>query len=984
MEFNFDTKGIYEVPIIALCNPNRIEIAHITNINNLHIRPRFNAVSEVTFEIRSVYYDTMAGENKQVTYYNLISKNRLLHIQGFGYFIIVQVNETNEGEVPTKEITAYSYEYMLNAKGVNIGNTEGNNIEVNIKVPNSYTELNTNTKETDSKRNGGEYKFYDQRNPEGTLLYELMKVTPIWKIGKVNTTLCNKKRYFEVPTNSLYSFLMEDVEKAYECIFTFDTEKLEINAYTAEELVKDTDISLSFDNLIKNVKIEETSQDIITCLSGYGSGDLSIREANPLGTSTIYDFTYYLNKDWMTENLIQAVKKWNEKVEKEEKTYADKYEKLKELYAKRDGNGKLTGGLLKLQNDLIKLKIDLKGLEYSRSAAITRNDKDAQKDVKDKTKKINEINKKIKEKQKEINNVNTQINKQRKELTDINNKLSFNNNFTKEEIKELDYFIFEGSYTNSNFVITKDMPTDEAKDMAKQLLERTRKELKRLSQPSFNFSMDVVNFLFIEKFKPFINEIKLGSLIHAEIKRDNWVNPILLEIDIDYENPENFTMTFGNKYRLETSQWTFKELFDQSKVTNGVSRNYSGILAPIKGGGLNDQVTKYMTSELNAANQEIISSENQEVTIGTYGIRGTKRDGNGNVDNHQIMITNNKICMTDDNWQTSKLAIGESTNGIYGVIAEQIVGNLIAGNNLTIQAGDGTNFKVDSNGVTLKNATLKIENKKNTILLDPKNGLKIKNKNKETVFEADDSGNLTVKSKMSAGSGTIGGFEIGKDYIRSKNKNIELKSDGTAKIGLLKVENDGKATFDGTIKANKIEGEIKNSQIQNNAITKNKINDNAITNSKIENNAITSAKIAGNAVGQSQIAPDAVNGDMIRTNVIRVKHVIDTSKRSGLDREASLDTLFAEKAFFKDIFTDNGNFKGVCSWTGKKYNNRQYTATIQNDGGLLGKGLLIQNNYGDVTIKVTKDGKDGPMILLDGNVKITGNIYNKYDREIII
>ena len=48
----------------------------------------------------------------------------------------------------------------------------------------------------------------------------------------------------------------------------------------------------------------------------------------------------------MTENLIKAVKKWNEKVEKEEKTYADKYEKLKESYAKRDGNGKLTGGLL--------------------------------------------------------------------------------------------------------------------------------------------------------------------------------------------------------------------------------------------------------------------------------------------------------------------------------------------------------------------------------------------------------------------------------------------------------------------------------------------------------------------------------------------------------------------------------------------------------------------------------------------------------------
>ena len=183
--------------------------------------------------------------------------------------------------------------------------------------------------------------------------------------------------------------------------------------------------------------------------------------------------------------------------------------------------------------------------------------------------------------------------------------------------------------------------------------------------------------------------IMIGNLIHAEIKKDVWVSPILLEMDIDYDNPENFTMTFGNRFRLQTSEWVFSELFNQSKVTNSVSRNYSSLVAPIKSGGLNDEVTEYMKNALNTANQEIISSQNQDISIGTYGIKGRRKLSNGIFDNRQLMITNNLICMTNDNWQTSKVAIGEvkNSNGsgtTYGILADLITGKILAGNQLSI------------------------------------------------------------------------------------------------------------------------------------------------------------------------------------------------------------------------------------------------------------------------------------------------------------
>ena len=81
MRFSFDINKNYEIPLITLCNPDRKEIASVSNISNLHIKPRFNAVSEVTFDISSVYFDSISNETKTLPYYNLIGKNRLLHIE---------------------------------------------------------------------------------------------------------------------------------------------------------------------------------------------------------------------------------------------------------------------------------------------------------------------------------------------------------------------------------------------------------------------------------------------------------------------------------------------------------------------------------------------------------------------------------------------------------------------------------------------------------------------------------------------------------------------------------------------------------------------------------------------------------------------------------------------------------------------------------------------------------------------------------------
>lgn len=539
MNFTFDINKKYETPIIALANPDKNKIGTLGNISGLVIKSRFNAVSEVTFEIYEKYFDNIKSENIKQPCYELIKKNKLLYVAGFGWFIISNVEETDEGNIPIKSVTAYSYEYILNSKNANIP--------------------------------AGTYRLYDPVKPEGTLLQKVLEIAPSWGIGYVSSSLFAMHRTFEMPSTTLYSFLMDSVEKAYECIFEFDTEKRLINAYKIEDIVKETDVSLSFRNLLKNVKIEETKDNIVTCLSVHGSGDFDIATVNPIGNANIYNFDYYKTPEWMPQNLIDKINSWETKVKNSSLEYSNLLTSLKEQNLK----------FITSQNELETFKNNLKAQEQVRSAQMPN----VSKTVIDK---INELNKSISAKENEISKLNQEIAKIKEKLLKINKDLSFSNNFTKEELLQLDNFIFQGSYTNENFVVTDRMTVLEVQEMAEQLLDQGTKKLKTYSQPTFNFSMDAVNFLFLEKFKPFIDEMKLGSTIHAEISEGNWVSPILLEMSIDYENPENFTMTFGNQFRLQTSQWTFNELFNQSKVTNSVASNFSGIMAPIKSGGLND------------------------------------------------------------------------------------------------------------------------------------------------------------------------------------------------------------------------------------------------------------------------------------------------------------------------------------------------------------------------------------------------------------
>jgi hypothetical protein len=69
----------------------------------------------------------------------------------------------------------------------------------------------------------------------------------------------------------LYGFLTNEVSQSYEALFVFDNENYVINAYDTSEVVKKTNIVLSFDNLVKNATVSELSDDIYTVINVSGA-----------------------------------------------------------------------------------------------------------------------------------------------------------------------------------------------------------------------------------------------------------------------------------------------------------------------------------------------------------------------------------------------------------------------------------------------------------------------------------------------------------------------------------------------------------------------------------------------------------------------------------------------------------------------------------------------------------------------------------------
>ena len=746
-KFNFFDQQ--ERPNVWLCNPDKKRIQFIRDCTDSQVILRFNEMSEIKFQVSS--FDD--GYDKFVS-------KRLIEVENIGFFIINNVTENNNGIEKYKEITAYQLEAELQYKKIILFD--------------------------------GTYKFYDPLDNEKTLLGQIFDGQNGWTVKHVDADLANSYRTFEVPDSTIYSFLMNEVETAYECLFVFDSNDRTVSAYYLPNYLKKTDIYLTFQNLIKETDIQEEQEEIVTALKVYGS-NINIRGVNPTGSDTIYDFSYFKNTDWMQQELIDALNKWEQKVKDRKEEYKQ------QLLAKKNANREL----VTLKSDLVQLKEDYDSLEGVMAVRVK-----AGTDFSDIKQQMDAKQLEINAKEQQIQNKETQIQSLTNQLSDISKGLSLESNITGDLWIELIPYIIQNTYQNDTFLSTSIMTEEQIQTQQEELLEMGYNVLSRVAHPRYTFQLDTVNFLNLKPFEQFTKELELGAILNIQ-NDEELIKPILLEVEYSFDDPTILNLTFGNRYKLDSAEYEFAELFGDA-ISAGTSVKFdSAKWGEYVNSGMNNEVSNFINGSLDAAKNNVINAKNQELLINQNGLRGRTKKDDGSYKDEQCWLTQDTLAFTRDNWNTAALALGRlkapnEDADYYGLSAEVLVGKILAGNQLII-TNENNSFTLDSSGAVLNNASFTIKTNNNTIKLDPTSGIEVLKGNEKQMYLDPQTGDLKIAGNVAANSGSIGGWEITENGLSDTHGN-EINSDGTGKLGLMSWSGNT-ARFDGNIYAKNIGGQ---------------------------------------------------------------------------------------------------------------------------------------------------------------------------------
>ena len=278
----------------------------------------------------------------------------------------------------------------------------------------------------------------------------------------------------------------------------------------------------------------------------------------------------------------------------------------------------------------------------------------------------------------------------------ISQETDFENFFNEDQWIRLSPFIREDEFSDSNFLLNGYESEEKRLEICQELMDAAAKELKTLSQPSLEFSMDMANILALPEFASLFNQFQLGNFIRVHI-RDGYVKRArLLEVHLNFDDLSDFSCSFGNLVTAKSEIDKHAELLSQA-VTAGkqVAQSAGSWQKAV------DKTNKFeqdLANGLQNSSLQIGRASGQAISWDNTGMHFRKyKDGSTTeYEPEEMAIINNALVATNDSWRTSKAAFGKYTvNGEtrWGPIAEYVTADTIEGKFLkggSIQIGDET------------------------------------------------------------------------------------------------------------------------------------------------------------------------------------------------------------------------------------------------------------------------------------------------------
>ena len=221
-----------------------------------------------------------------------------------------------------------------------------------------------------------------------------------------------------------------------------------------------------------------------------------------------------------------------------------------------------------------------------------------------------------------------------------------------------------------NIIFTQDATEYQRHQVERELLEYGESVLEQKASPTYQFSVECANFLNMDKFTAFKNQLNLGKRVYLKLN-DTVYEPYVISVHMSYEDPTSCSIAFSDTYTSFDQSFSLAKLLEQS-VSMGKSLSYkSGQYSAFVNSGASSEVKEFIESALDISKNKVLSSNSQDITFDDTGIRirKYKKDGNDEFvlgpngekqhEPEEIWMTDSSIMFTDDNWATAKMAIGK-------------------------------------------------------------------------------------------------------------------------------------------------------------------------------------------------------------------------------------------------------------------------------------------------------------------------------------
>lgn len=337
---------------------------------------------------------------------------------------------------------------------------------------------------------------------------------------------------------------------------------------------------------------------------------------------------------------------------------------------------------------------------------------------------------------------------------EIKNALDFEKYLGKKLWLEFCAYRRDDTYSNENY-ISDGLNNAELFKRALEFFEVAENEIYKSAELQHSISTTLNNLLAIPKFKLLVKYFKVGNWIRVQVD-DRIFKLRLLEYDISYGDFDNISVEFSDITKIKNGVTDVQNVLSKA---SSMASSYSSVQRQASQGEKSNAVlSNWVDNGLNATNTKIVSADDQNQSWGKNGMLFRQYDPiTDTYGNEQLRIINSTIAITDDNWKTTKTAIGKyfyvdphtgKLKAAYGVNGETIVGKLLIGEQLDISNENG-DLGFGADGLVVKNNI-------NTITMNPSDESIINIKNNDgNIFSLNEKGELVIIGNITASSLTL-------------------------------------------------------------------------------------------------------------------------------------------------------------------------------------------------------------------------------------